>query len=139
MQVLSILTLQLAIARYFALMRGSRVSSILEAIVIGSGLLEMAHPSRVKSKIAGGIPHMPFQEFTADSLDILLGQLKKADIADARIEVSSSEDGRHYACSKPLTNILVYTSRNIGEEQDYKDLIALYQYCSDCKNAVRVL
>ncbi len=99
----------------------------------------MAHPSRVKSKIAGGIPHMPFQEFTADSLDILLGQLKEADIADARIEVSSSEDGRHYACSKPLTNILVYTSRNIGEEQDYKDLIALYQYCSDCKNAVRVL
>ena len=103
------------------------------------GFIEMAHPSRVKSKIVSGLPHLPFQEFTADSLDILLGQLKKADIADARIEVSSSEDGRHYACSKPLTNILVYTSRNIGEEQDYKDLIALYQYCSDCKNAVRVL
>jgi hypothetical protein len=82
---------------------------------------------------------MPFQEFTADSLDTLLGQLKKANITDARIEVSSSDDGRHYACSKPLVNILVYTSRNIGEEQDYKDLIALYQYCSDCKNAVRVL
>jgi hypothetical protein len=82
---------------------------------------------------------MPFQEFTADSLETLLGQLKKAKIADASIEVSSSEDGRHYACSKPLVNILVYTSRNIGEEQDYKDLIALYQYCSDCKNAVRVL
>jgi hypothetical protein len=99
----------------------------------------MAHPSRVKSKIVSGIPHIPFEEFTADSLEILLRQLKKAKIADAQIEVSSSEDGRHYACSKPLVNILVYTSRNIGEEQDYKDLIALYQYCSDCKNAVRVL
>ncbi len=82
---------------------------------------------------------MPFQEFTIANLELLLGQLKKANIANARIEVSSSEDGRHYACSKPLVNVLVYTSRNIGEEQDYKDLIALYQYCSDCKNAVRVL
>jgi hypothetical protein len=99
----------------------------------------MAHPSRVKSKIAGGIPHMPFQEFTASSLEQLLGELKRAKIPDAEIEVSASEDGRHYACSKPLVNILVYTSRSIGEEQDYKDLIALYQYCSDCKNAVRVL
>ena len=99
----------------------------------------MAHPSRVKSKVAGGIPHMPFEEFTANNLDILLGQLKKAKIPDARIEVSSSEEGRHYACSTPLVNVLVYTSRSIGEEQDYKDLIALYQYCSDCKNAVRVL
>ena len=99
----------------------------------------MAHPSRVKSKIVSGLPHLPFQEFTADSLDILLGQLKKAKIPDSRIEVSSSQDARHYACSRPLVNILVYTSHSIGEEQDYKDLIALYQYCSDCKNAVRVL
>lgn len=99
----------------------------------------MAHPSRVKSKIAGGIPHMPFQEFTASSLEQLLEDLKKAKIPDARIEVSASEDGRHYACSKPLVNVLVYTSHSLGEEQEYKDLIALYQYCPDCKNAVRVL
>ncbi len=126
-------------ARYFALMRGSRVSSVLEAIVIGSGLLEMAHPSRVKSKIVGGIPHMPFQEFTAVSLESLLADLKKTRVPDATIEVSASDDGRHYACSKPLLNVLVYTSRSVGEEQEYKDLLALYQYCPDCKNAVRVL
>ena len=137
--MLSVLTLRLAIARYFALMRGSRAPSILEAIVIGSGLLEMAHPSRVKSKIAGGIPHMPFQEFTSPSLEQLLADLKKAKIPDARIEVSTSEDGRHYACSKPLVNVLVYTSHSLGEEQEYKDLLALYQYCPDCKNAARVL
>jgi hypothetical protein len=99
----------------------------------------MAHPSRVKSKIAGGIPHMPFQEFTATSVEHLLAELKKAKIPDARIEVSTSEDGRHYACSKPLVNVLVYTSHSLGEEQEYKDLLALYQYCPDCKNAVRVL
>ena len=99
----------------------------------------MAHPSRAKSKIAGGIPHMPFQEFTTNSLDQLLAELKKAKIPNARIEVSTSEDGRHYACSKPLVNVLVYTSHSLGEEQEYKDLLALYQYCPDCKNAARVL
>jgi hypothetical protein len=99
----------------------------------------MAHPSRVKSKMIGGIPHMPFQEFTANSLEHLLAVLKKAKVPDAQIEVSASEDGRHYACSKPLLNVLMYTSRSVGEEQEYKDLLALYQYCPDCKNAVRVL
>ena len=82
---------------------------------------------------------MPFQEFTASSVEHLLAELKNAEIANARIEVSTSEDGRHYACSKPLVNVLVYTSHSLGEEQEYKDLIALYQYCPDCKNAVRVL
>ncbi|TMI52637.1 hypothetical protein E6H13_06530 [Candidatus Bathyarchaeota archaeon] len=99
----------------------------------------MTHPSRAKSKIAGGIPHMPFQEFTINSLDQLLAELKKAKIPNAQIEVSTSEDGRHYACSKPLVNVLVYTSHSLGEEQEYKDLLALYQYCPDCKNAARVL
>ncbi len=99
----------------------------------------MTHPSRAKSKIAGGIPHMPFQEFTANSLEQLLAELKKAKIPNARIEVSTSEDSRHYACSKPLVNVLVYTSHSLGEEQEYKDLLALYQYCPDCKNAARVL
>jgi len=82
---------------------------------------------------------MPFQEFTASSVEHLLAELKNAKIANARIEVSTSEDGRHYACSKPLVNVLVYSSHSLGEEQEYKDLIALYQYCPDCKNAVRVL
>ncbi len=99
----------------------------------------MAHPSRAKSKIAGGIPHMPFQEFTATSLEQLLAELKKAKIPNARIEVSTSENGRHYACLKPLVNVLVYTSHSLGEEQEYKDLLALYQYCPDCKNGARVL
>ncbi len=82
---------------------------------------------------------MPFQEFEATSVDQLVNDLKRAKIPDAAIEVSTSDDGRHYACSKSLVNILVYTSQNLGEQQEYKDLVALYQYCPDCKNAVRVL
>ncbi|HEV2120175.1 MAG TPA: hypothetical protein VGS11_08760 [Candidatus Bathyarchaeia archaeon] len=137
--MLSLLTLQLVQPRYLALMRDVHAPRILERGKNRAQVLEMAHPSRVKSKIAGGIPHMPFQEFTATSLEQLLAELKKAKIPDARVEVSTSEDGRHYACSKPLVNVLVYTSHSLGEEQEYKDLIALYQYCPDCKNAVRVL
>jgi len=89
----------------------------------------MAHPSRVKSKIAGGIPHMPFKEFTGDYFGAATRRTKEGQNSDARVEVSTSEDGRHYACSKPLVNVLVYTSHSLGEEQDYKDLLALYQYC----------
>src|SRR5436309_15795669 len=99
----------------------------------------MTHPSRAKSKIARGIPHMPFQEFTANSLEQLLAELKKAKIPNARIEVSTSEDGRHYACSKSLVNVVVDTSHSLVDDQEYKDLLALYQYCPDCKNAARVL
>src|SRR5712691_8086965 len=139
MNVLSLLTLLLALARYLALIRGSCAPSILESDKKSAQVSDMAHPSRVKSKIAGGIPHMPFQEFTATTLEQLLAELKNARIPDARIEVSTSEDGRHYACSKPLVNVLVYTSHSLGEEQEYKDLLALYQNCPDCKNAVRVL
>jgi hypothetical protein len=99
----------------------------------------MAHPSRVKSKISGGIPHLPFQEFKSSSLERLLTDLKNVKIPHSQIEVSSSEDARHYACSKPLVNILMYTSNSLGRDQEYKDLIALYQYCPGCKNATRVL
>jgi len=82
---------------------------------------------------------MPFQEFEAETLENLLEKLRSARIPDSQIEVADSEDGRHYACAKPLANVLVYTSHILGGEQEFKDLIALYQYCPDCKTAVRVL
>lgn len=82
---------------------------------------------------------MPFQEFKASSLERLLAELKNAKIQNSHIDVSTSEDNRHYACSRPLVNILLYKSNNLGGEQEYKDLLALYQYCPDCKNAARVL
>ncbi len=82
---------------------------------------------------------MPFEEFTSPTLEHLLSELSNAKIPGSKIEVSSSEDGHHYACSKPLVNILIYTSETISDTQEYKDLLALYQYCHDCKNAARVL
>ena len=82
---------------------------------------------------------MPFQEFSVESLERLLAQLKKAKLPNAKIEVSPSEDARHCTCSSSLVHVLVYTSHSISDEHEFKDLLALYQYCSDCKNAVRVL
>ena len=97
----------------------------------------MAHPARVRSKALNGVPHLPFQEFTASSLEALLSLLKKARIKDSEIEVSSSEES-HTTCSKTLVHVLVMTAKD-PEIGDYKDLAALYQYCPECHLAVRVL
>jgi len=98
----------------------------------------MVHPQRVKRKVQNGIPHLPFQEFTVPTLDGLLNMLKKARIKNSEIEVSTSEEGQHTTCSKPLVHVLVMSARNVGGDV-YRDLCALYQYCPGCGNAVRVL
>ncbi len=98
----------------------------------------MAHPARVKSKALNGVPHLPFQEFTASSLEALLNLLKKARIKDSQIEVSTSEESQHTTCTKPLVQVLVMTAKDTGVGE-YKDLAALYQYCPECQCAVRVL
>ncbi len=98
----------------------------------------MVHPQRVKRKILAGVPHLPFQEFRAPSIEGLISLLKKAKIEDSEIEVSSSEEGQHPACSKPLVHVLIMTARNV-EGGEYRDLKALYQYCPGCGNAVRIL
>jgi len=98
----------------------------------------MAHPARVKSKALNGVPHLPFQEFTASSLEALLNLLKKARIKDSEIEVSTSDESQHTTCSKPLFHVLVMTAKDTGIGE-YKDLAALYQYCPECHQAVRVL
>jgi hypothetical protein len=98
----------------------------------------MAHPARTKRNDLIGVPHLPFQEFTAPSLESLLGLLKKGKIKNSEIEVSSSEESQHTACSKPLYHVLVMTAKGEGEGE-FRDLVALYQYCPDCRMAVRVL
>ncbi len=98
----------------------------------------MAHPSRVKSKALNGVPHLPFQEFRAPTLEALLDLLKNARIKDAEIEVSNSEESQHTMCSKPLVHVLVMSTKGASDAA-YKDLAALYQYCPECHLAVRVL
>ena len=98
----------------------------------------MVHPARVKSKIVTGVPHLPFQEFTVASLEGLLNLLKKARIKDSEIEVSTSDESQHTTCSRPLMHVLVMTGKG-SDAAEYRDLVALYQYCPDCKIAVRVL
>jgi len=100
--------------------------------------LQLAHPPRVKRLTFGGIPHLPFQEFTVSSLEALLNTLKKARIKDSEIEVSTSEESQHTACSKPIIHVLVMTAKGEGAGE-HKDLAALYQYCPGCGSAVRVL
>jgi hypothetical protein len=98
----------------------------------------MVHPARVKSKAFNGVPHLPFQEFTVSSIEALLNLLKKARIKDSEIEVSTSNESQHTTCSKPLFHILVMTAKGEGAGA-FRDLAALYQYCPECRLAVRVL
>lgn len=98
----------------------------------------MVHPARVKSRALNGVPHLPFQEFTAQSLEALLNLLKKARIRDSEIEVSTSEESQHTTCSKPLFHILVMTAKTT-DAGELRDLAALYQYCPECHQGVRVL
>lgn len=98
----------------------------------------MAHPARVKSKALNGVPHLPFQEFNAASLEAILSLLKKAKIKDSEIEVSTSEGSQHTMCSEPLVHVMVMTAKGQGEGT-YRDLAALYQYCPVCHLGVRVL
>jgi hypothetical protein len=94
--------------------------------------------ARVKRMIGNGVPHLPFQEFTAASLDALLNLLKKAKIKDSEIEVSSSQESQHIVCSVPLVHVLVMTAKGEGAGE-HKDLAALYQFCPQCHAGVRVL
>ena len=98
----------------------------------------MAGTARVKRLVGNGVPHLPFQEFTASSVEALLNLLKKAKIKDSEIEVSTSEESQHTACSVPLVHVLVMTPQGEGAGE-HKDLAALYQYCPECHAAVRVL
>ena len=98
----------------------------------------MVHPARVKSKALNGVPHLPFQEFSAASLEALLKILKRARIKESEIEISNSEESQHTTCSKPLIHVLVMTAKGEGAGE-FKDLAALYQYCPQCRTGVRVL
>ena len=98
----------------------------------------MVHPARVKSRALNGVPHLPFQEFTAQSLEALLNVLKRAKIPNSEIEVSTSDESQHTACSKPLVHILVTITKQ-ADAGELRDLAALYQYCPECHQGVRVL
>ena len=83
-----------------------------------------------------GIPHVPFEEFPLKKVEELLVQLEKRRPKESRVDVTQMEESRHSPCMKEMTAVMVHdVDTAIGTPQIH----ALYQYCSSCRTAVRVL
>ena len=80
--------------------------------------------------------HVPFEEFPVSELADLLRRLEEAKPADWIVEVSNTEDAQHMACMKSLVHVLVHRS---DEDPTPGSMGVIYQYCPNCKTAVRVL
>ncbi len=63
--------------------------------------------------------------------------IDKARPVESVVEVSPVQDTPHVVCMMPLTHILVHSTE--GSEDHGEKVYAMYQYCPQCKLAVRVL
>ena len=96
----------------------------------------MKASAKREQEILKGIPHAPFEEFSLKKVEDLVAQLEKSRPKEAKVEVSPMEDSHHSPCMQGMTAIMVHDIENPkGTPQIY----ALYQYCTVCKTAVRVL
>ena len=69
-------------------------------------------------------------------LDDLLRHLEEAKPDGWVVEVSDLEEAQHVECMQSLVHILVHSS---AEGPAPGSMGVIYQYCSSCKTAVRVL
>ncbi len=91
---------------------------------------------RKSREVLKRIPHVPFEEFTVKQVEELVTQLEKSKPKDASIEVSPMEDSHHSPCMQEMTAVMVH---DIDESRDRPQIYALYQFCSICQTAIRVL
>jgi hypothetical protein len=93
---------------------------------------DVSLPARSKSAVDNP-GHRLFQEFRVQTLDDLVKQLE----AEGQgIDVLTIDGVPHSFCGKPLANIFVQTD---AAKHVPGDLLAIYQYCQECKLAIRVL
>jgi hypothetical protein len=83
-----------------------------------------------------GTSHMPFEEFSVETLDNLVKDLEKSKPAGSVVEVSEMTDSHHSPCLQQMQAIVVQT---VDPEGNPIQTYSMYQYCSTCKLAVRVL
>lgn len=83
-----------------------------------------------------GALHVPFEEFSAKSIEQLVGMLEKEKPEGTTVEVTPMEDSHHSPCLQQMQAIFVQT---IGPEGQPVQTHFMYQYCPACKIGVRVL
>jgi hypothetical protein len=82
--------------------------------------------------------HPPFEEFSIGTLDELLQLVNDAKLVDAVVEVSTAQDTPHVVCMQALTHVVVHSPES-SSSMEAEHVYAMYQYCTNCKLAVRVL
>jgi len=83
---------------------------------------------------AGG--HVPFEEFPLKEVDQLARELDKAKPDGSTVIVTPMEDSHHSPCLKEMIAVMVHTP---GKDDQPGEIHSIYQYCPECKIAVRVL
>ena len=90
-----------------------------------------ATQERVK---AGG--HVPFEEFPLTEVDLLVSELDKGKPAGSTVIATPMEDSHHSPCFKEMIVVMVHTP---GKDDQPGEIHSIYQFCPECKIAVRVL
>ncbi len=83
---------------------------------------------------AGG--HVPFEEFPLKEVDQLVHELDKVKPAGSTVIATPMEDSHHSPCFKEMIVVMVHTP---GNDDHPGEIHSIYQYCPECKIAVRVL
>lgn len=80
--------------------------------------------------------HVPFEEFPVTDLGDLIRHLEMVKPDHWVVFMSDSDEAQHIDCMKPLAFINVHPPE---EDSSTQTMGVIYQYCSSCKTAVRVL
>lgn len=96
----------------------------------------MKSSTKIEHEVLKGIPHVPFEEFSLRKVEELVALLERSKPKDSKVEVTPMEDSHHAPCMQEMTSIMVH---DIGNPNGNPQIYAMYQYCPQCKTAVRVL
>src|SRR2546427_5254439 len=104
-----------------------------------SVLPEASHVSKTaratQDRMKSGV-HMPFEEFPLKEVDQLVHELDKVKPAGSTVIATPMEDSHHSPCLKEMMAIMVHT---MGNNDQTSEIHSIYQYCPECKIAVRRL
>src|SRR5260370_16580225 len=91
---------------------------------------------RAKEEKMKGGGKMAFEEFPMKEVDQLVRELDKVKPAGSTVIATPMEDSHHSPCLKEMIAVMVHTA---GTDDQPGEIHSIYQYCPECKIAVRVL
>ena len=96
----------------------------------------MSKTARATQEKMKPVGHVPFEEFSLKEVDQLVHELEKVKPAGSTVIVTPMEDSHHSPCLKEMMAIMVHTT---GKDDRTGEIHSIYQFCPECKIAVRVL